>query len=145
VVLLEDLGALLGLLLALAGVVLTTATGDGRWDAVATLAIGVLLIGIAVLLAKETRSLLIGESATEDVIARIEAALTAEPGVQRVIHLRTMHLSPDQLLVAAKIAVNGCDSAAEVTRMIDGAQRRVRSAVDLDCTIYLEPDLDRGR
>jgi divalent metal cation (Fe/Co/Zn/Cd) transporter len=93
----------------------------------------------------ETRSLLIGESATEDVLARIEAALVDEPGVRRVIHLRTMHLSPEELLVAAKIAVDGADTAADVARAIDGAERRVRAAVDLECTIYLEPDLDRGQ
>jgi len=144
VVLLEDLAALLGLAFALAGVTLTTITGDGLWDGISTLAIGALLIAVAALLAVETRSLLIGESATEDVVARIEAALTAEPGVQRVIHLRTMHLSPDQLLVAAKVAVDGADSAADVARTIDGAERRVRAAVPLNCTIYLEPDLDRG-
>jgi len=103
----------------------------------------VLLISVAAVLAVKTRSLLIGESATEDMVARIEAALVAEPGVQRVIHMRTMHLSPDQLLIAAKIAVNGADTAAEVARLIDGAERRVRAAVDLECTIYLEPDIDR--
>ena len=143
VVLLEDLGALIGLAFALAGVTLTTITGDGVWDGVGTVAIGVLLISVAAVLAVKTRSLLIGESATEDMVARIEAALVAEPGVQRVIHMRTMHLSPDQLLIAAKIAVNGADTAAEVARLIDGAERRVRAAVDLECTIYLEPDIDR--
>ena len=144
VVLLEDLGALLGLLFALVGVTLTTVTGNGVWDAISTVAIGLLLISIAALLGMETRSLLIGESATEDVIARIDASLLAEPGVLRVIHMRTMHLGPDELLVAAKIAVNGADTAAAVARMIDGAERRVRAAVDLECTIYLEPDIDRG-
>ena len=143
VVLLEDLGALLGLAFALVGVTLATITGNGVWDGIGTLAIGVLLISVAGVLAVETRSLLIGESATEDVIARIEAALIAEAGVQRVIHMRTMHLSPDQLLVAAKIAVNGTDTAVAVAETIDGAERRVRAAVDLDCTIYLEPDIDR--
>jgi len=143
VVLLEDLGALIGLAFALAGVTLTTITGDGVWDGVGTVAIGVLLISVAAVLAVKTRSLLIGESATEEMVARIEAALVAEPGVQRVIHMRTMHLSPDQLLIAAKIAVNGADTAAEVARLIDGAERRVRAAVDLECTIYLEPDIDR--
>jgi cation diffusion facilitator family transporter len=144
VVLLEDLGALLGLALALVGVTLTTITGNGVWDGLSTVAIGLLLIAIAGLLGYETRSLLIGESATEDMIARIEASIVAEPGVHRVIHMRTMHLSPDQLLIAAKIAVDGAETAAAVARMIDGAERRVRSALDLECLIYLEPDIDRG-
>jgi cation diffusion facilitator family transporter len=143
VVLMEDLGALLGLAFALVGVTLTTITNDGLWDGLATLAIGVLLVVVAVLLGVKTRSLLIGESATEDVITQIETSLLAEPGVQRVIHMRTLHLSPDELLIAAKIAVNGADTAAAVARMIDGAEQRIRTAVDLECTIYLEPDIDR--
>jgi cation diffusion facilitator family transporter len=144
VVLLEDLGALLGLALALAGVALTTLTKDSLWDGLGTMAIGVLLVAVAAILGLETRSLLIGEAATEDVLERIEAALVEEPGVHRVIHMRTMHLSPDELLVAAKIAVDGADTAADVAKTIDGAEKRVRAAVDLECTIYLEPDLDRG-
>lgn len=143
VVLLEDLGALLGLVFALVGVTLTTITGNGVWDGIGTLAIGVLLIAIAVMLGIETRSLLIGEAATEEVQARIKAALVAEPGIRRVIHLRTMHLGPDHLLVTAKIAVNGTDPGAAIARTIDNAERRVREAVDLKCTIYLEPDIDR--
>jgi cation diffusion facilitator family transporter len=145
VVLLEDLGALLGLFFALVGVTLTTITGDSVWDSIGTLAIGVLLISVAWVLGIETRSLLIGESATDEVVAAIERALVDEPGVQRVIHMRTMHLSPDHLLIGAKIAVNGADTAATVARTIDGAERRVRAAVELECTIYLEPDIDRGR
>jgi divalent metal cation (Fe/Co/Zn/Cd) transporter len=104
-----------------------------------------LLISVAWVLGIETRSLLIGESATDEVVAAIERALVDEPGVQRVIHMRTMHLSPDHLLIGAKIAVNGADTAATVARTIDGAERRVRAAVELECTIYLEPDIDRGR
>ncbi|HEY0638472.1 MAG TPA: cation diffusion facilitator family transporter [Pseudonocardiaceae bacterium] len=144
VVLLEDFAALVGLLLALAGVTLTVVTGDGVWDGAATIGIGLLLIAVAALLGAETRSLLIGESATDDVLGRIETALVAEPGVQRVIHLRTLHLGPDELLVAAKVAVTGTDTAAQVAAMIDGAERRVRDAVELRCTIYLEPDIDRA-
>jgi len=144
VVLLEDLGALLGLGFALIGVALTTITGNGAWDGIATLAIGLLLVSIAIMLGMETRSLLIGESATEEVQARIKAALLAEPGVKRVIHLRTMHLSPDHLLITGKIAINGSDPGAAIARTIDSAERRIRAAVDLTCTIYLEPDIDRG-
>jgi len=143
VVLLEDLGALLGLGFALLGITLTTITDNGVWDGIGTLAIGMLLIAIAVMLGMETRSLLIGEAATEEVQARITAALVAEPGIRRVIHLRTMHLAPDQLLITAKIAVNGTDPGAAIARTIDNAERRVREAVDLKCTIYLEPDIDR--
>ncbi|GII91033.1 cation diffusion facilitator family transporter [Sinosporangium siamense] len=143
VVLLEDLGALLGLVFALFGVSMAVVTGDGRWDAVGTLMIGVLLAAIAVVLALETKSLLIGESAGPDVERRIVGALTGGPEVPRVIHLRTLHLGPEELLVAAKIEVAHDDSAAEIARGIDAAERRVRAAVPIARVIYLEPDLYR--
>ncbi len=141
VVLLEDLAALIGLVLALGGVGLTLLTGDGVWDGVGTLAIGVLLVGVAVVLAVETKSLLLGEGATPDVIRRIEAALVADPSVLRVIHMKTLHLGPDELLVAAKIAVVPTDSAAEVAADIDAAEARVRAAAPVARVIYLEPDI----
>jgi cation diffusion facilitator family transporter len=147
VVLLEDMGALLGLVFALFGVSLTLATDNGRWDAVGTAMIGVLLVLIALVLAVEMRSLLLGESANPEAVRRIEAALVGEPGsgVDSVIHLRTQHLGPDELLVAAKIAVNGADTAADIARAIDAAEERVR-AVEPACRVmYLEPDLHRDR
>jgi divalent metal cation (Fe/Co/Zn/Cd) transporter len=142
VVLLEDFGALIGLVLAMFGVGLTLITQDGRWDAAGTAAIGVLLVLIAAVLAVETKSLLLGESATGADVARIEAALVGE-GVPSVIHLRTMHLGPDELLVGAKIEVAATESAAEVAAAIDAAERRVRAAVPIATVIYLEPDLRR--
>jgi cation diffusion facilitator family transporter len=144
VVLLEDLGALIGLMFALVGVTLAVLTGDGRWDAVGTLAIGILLVLIAMVLARQTSSLLVNEAADPVMVERIRAALAEEPGVERVIHLRTAHLGPDELLVGAKIAVDGSAKAAEVARTIDGAEERVRAAVPYECVIYLEPDLYRG-
>jgi cation diffusion facilitator family transporter len=143
VVLLEDFGALIGLLLALVGVIMTLATGDGRWDAGGTAGIGVLLVIIAVVLSVETRSLLLGESAAGDVVDRIRDALVG-PGVSSVIHLRTMHLGPEELLVAAKIEVPGAATAADVARAIDDAEVRVRAAVPIAQVIYLEPDLRRA-
>ena len=109
VVLLEDLGALVGLVLALFGVGLTLLTDDGTWDGVGTVCIGVLLVVIAVVLAIETKSLLLGEGATADAVKRIEAALLADDSVRRIIHMKTLHLGPDELLVAAKIAVAATD------------------------------------
>jgi cation diffusion facilitator family transporter len=144
VILLEDFAALLGLLLALFGVGLTLLTHDGHWDAVGTGAIGVLLVAVAIVLAIEMKSLLVGESATPEHVEAISAALVG-PGVGSVIHMRTLHLGPDELLVAAKIGVDGADSAADVARAIDAAERRVRGAVPIARVIYLEPDLDRGR
>jgi cation diffusion facilitator family transporter len=144
VVLLEDFAALVGLALALLGVTLTLITDDGVWDGAGTVAIGLLLVSVAVVLAIETKSLLLGEGASRAAVADIEAALLAEPGVDRVIHMRTMHLGPEELLVAAKIAVPGADTAAEVARAIDAAEARVRAAVPIARVIYLEPDIDRA-
>jgi cation diffusion facilitator family transporter len=144
VVLLEDFAALIGLVLALFGVGLTLITNDGTWDGIGTVAIGVLLVCVAVVLAVETKSLLLGEGATPEAAARIEAALLADDAVQRIIHMKTMHLGPDELLVAAKIAVAPTDSAAEVARTIDAAETRIRAAEPVARMIYLEPDIDLG-
>ena len=141
VVLLEDAGALVGLVFALLGVTLAVVTGDGRWDGVGALAIGSLLLVIAVFLALEMSSMLVGESAVPEQTAAILAALESEPLVERVIHLRTLHTGPDELLVAAKIAVRHDDTAAAVASAIDGAERRVREAVPEARWIYLEPDV----
>jgi cation diffusion facilitator family transporter len=144
VVLLEDSAALFGLMFALVGVVLTVLTHNPRWDGAGTLAIGLLLVSVAIILSVETKSLLIGESAGIDVERRIVEALLGGPEVERVIHLRTLHLAPDDLLVAAKIAIAGDDTGAEVAAGIDAAERRVRAAIPIARVIYLEPDLDRG-
>ncbi|GIG24811.1 cation diffusion facilitator family transporter [Cellulomonas denverensis] len=140
VVLLEDFGALLGLVFALFGVGMTLGTHDGRWDAVGSAAIGLLLVAIAIVLAIETKSLLLGESASRRDVEAIKAALVGE-GVPSVIHLRTLHLGPEELLVAAKIEVTADESAAEVAHAIDAAEQRVRAAVPIARVIYLEPDL----
>ncbi|GAA3241914.1 cation diffusion facilitator family transporter [Nonomuraea helvata] len=145
VILLEDLGALLGLVFALFGVTMAVITGDGVWDGIGTLMIGVLLAVIAVVLAVETKSLLVGEGATPEMEAQIRTALESTPEVARIIHMRTLHLGPEELLVAAKIAVARDDTAAEVAHGIDEAERRIREAVPIARVIYLEPDLDRLR
>ncbi|WP_283138481.1 cation diffusion facilitator family transporter [Rhizohabitans arisaemae] len=141
VVLLEDLGALLGLIFALFGVSMAVITGDGVWDGVGTLMIGVLLAVIAVVLALETKSLLIGEGASPESEQRIVAALEGSPEVSRLIHLRTLHLGPEELLVAAKIAVRHDDTAAAIAAGIDAAERRIREAEPMARVIYLEPDI----
>jgi cation diffusion facilitator family transporter len=143
-VLLEDVAALTGLVFALAGVALTTITGDARWDGVGSLAIGVLLGCVAAVLAVEMKSLLIGESAGADTERRIVAAIEGGSEGNRVIHLRTLHVGPDTLLVAAKIAVAGSDSAVRIALGIDAAERRIRAAVPIAEHIFLEPDLYRA-
>jgi divalent metal cation (Fe/Co/Zn/Cd) transporter len=141
VVLLEDLGALVGLILALGGVGLALLTGDSVWDGIGTLCIGILLILIALVLAAETKSLLLGESAGTEETQKIEAALVDGETVTRIIHMRTLHLGPDELLVAAKIAVQHDDTATEIASAIDAAESRIRDAVPIARVIYLEPDI----
>lgn len=143
VVLLEDAGALIGLVLALGGVSLTLVTHDGRWDAVGSASIGVLLVGIAIVLAIEMKSLLVGESVSPRHQTAIAAALVG-PGVASVIHLRTLHLGPEQVLVGAKIEIDRAATGPEIAEAIDGAEERVRAAVPLEVIIYLEPDLRRS-
>ncbi len=144
VVLLEDLAALVGLVLALAGVGLSVVTDDPVWDGVGSLAIGVLLVAVAVILGIETKSLLVGESATRAAVDAIKQALVDGSDVTRVIHLKTMHLGPEELLVAAKIAVSPTLGLPEVARAIDAAEARVRAVEPIARQMYLEPDLDRG-
>lgn len=140
-VLLEDVAALSGLAFALIGVTLATITHNDKWDGAGSIAIGVLLGCVAVVLAVEMKSLLIGESASADVEAAIVAAIEAGPDVDGVIHLRTLHIGPDTLLVAAKIGVLHDDTAASVAAGIDAAEHRVRTAVPAAEFIFLEPDI----
>jgi cation diffusion facilitator family transporter len=141
VVLLEDFGALIGLVLALGGVGLALLTGDGVWDGIGTVCIGVLLVLIALVLAAETKSLLLGESAGTEQVKAIETAMVDGETVTRVIHMRTLHLGPEELLVAAKIAVRHDDTAAQVATAIDAAETRIRASVPIARVIYLEPDI----
>ncbi|HET7385258.1 MAG TPA: cation diffusion facilitator family transporter [Nocardioidaceae bacterium] len=141
VVLLEDSAALLGLTFALLGVGLSKLTGSGYFDVAGTTAIGLLLVAVAVVLGVETKSLLLGEAATPPVQRRIAEALTGTDGVVGLIHMRTQHLGPDELLVGAKIAVPGDVTAADVVACIDAAERAVREAEPTAAVIYLEPDL----
>lgn len=142
VVLLEDSGALVGLVLALGGVGLAVLTGDPVWDAVGTICIGVLLGVIAMILVVETKSLLVGEGASASLAHTITSSLVGGP-VERVIHLRTQYLGPEELLVAAKIAVPASLPTEAVAEAIDHAEARLRDAVPVARIVYLEPDLDR--
>jgi len=147
VVLLEDAAALLGLVFALFAVGMTLVTGNGLWDALGTAMIGTLLVLVAIVLAVEMKSLLVGEAATVDQERAIKAALEGdhESPVERVIHLRTLHLGPEELLVCAKLAVGRADFAYQVAAAIDAAEQRARESVPgLQLVIYLEPDIDRG-
>jgi len=139
VILLEDLAALIGLVFAFFGVVLTLITHNGIWDAVGSAAIGLLLIVVAGILAVEMKSLLVGEAATPDQVRAIEQAIRAGDEVADIAHMKTVHLGPEELLVAVKFAVNHDDSAADVARGIDAVEARIRAAVPIARVIYLEP------
>lgn len=144
VILLEDIGALLGLVFALIGVGLALLTGNAYWDVAGTAAIGILLVVIAVILAIEMSSLLVGEGASEDEVASIATAIAAGADIGRVIHMRTLYTSPEELLIAAKISVVNGQDADAVAAAINGAEERIRAAVPEATHIYLEPDIDRG-
>jgi cation diffusion facilitator family transporter len=143
VILLEDAGALVGLAFALIGVGLAVITGNGRFDAMGAMAVGTLLVVIAVFLGLEMTKMLVGESALPEEVAAIRAALESSDGVRRVIHLRTLHVGPDELLVAAKIAIAHNDTGAQIARDIDAAEKALRAAVPTATYVFLEPDLDR--
>ena len=141
VVLLEDAGALIGLVLALFGVTLTLLTDNGIWDGIGTAAIGLLLVAIAIVLALETKSLLLGEGANPEDIRKIEQAFLAGDGVERIIHMKTMYLGPEELLVAAKVAVPRSERADELAAHINEAEARIRAALPIARVIYIEPDI----
>lgn len=141
VVLLEDFAALVGLVIAFAGVGLTVLTGNSVFDGVATVMIGALLIVVAFVVGIEVKSLLVGEGASEEDVAKIEAALLASKDVGRIIHMRTLYLSPDEFMVGAKIDISPTATMQEVSVIVNLAERRIRQAVPAAKVIYLEPDI----
>ncbi|MFD4441559.1 cation diffusion facilitator family transporter [Nocardia sp. NPDC058519] len=141
VVLLEDAGAIIGLLFALMGVSLSVLTGNAVWDGIGTLLIGILLGVNAVILIVETKSLLIGEGATAKDDTAIRSALLADPRVERVIRMQTQYLGPQDLLINAEIALDAGLDITQVSEVIKAADLRIHAAVPNACTIYLEPDL----
>ena len=143
VVLLEDVGAEIGLVVALIGLSLAEATGNPRWDAAGSIAIGALLVVIAIILAVEMKGLLIGESASDADIDATQRAITGTPGVVGIIHLRTMHLGPEQLLVAAKVEFDHSFDVPRLAAAIDEVELALRTAVPSAHTVYLEPDIRR--
>ena len=144
VVMLEDIAALVGLVLAFAGVGLTALTHNAVWDAIGTLSIGVLLVAVAVILGIETSSLLVGEGATAQDNTNIAGAIKKTKGVEDIIHMKTLYLGPDELMVAAKIAVNAKATAKDIAEAIDSAELNIRKAVPAARVIYLEPDILRS-
>jgi cation diffusion facilitator family transporter len=143
VVLLEDSAALVGLVIALGGVVLAEATGNARFDGIGSLAIGVLLIAVAIVLVIEMGSLLVGEAARPEVVARIRSAIESFPTVQRCIHLRTEHLGPDEIVVATKVEFDPDLTIARLAATIDALEVDIRAAEPRATLIFVEPDVYR--
>jgi cation diffusion facilitator family transporter len=141
IVLFEDFAALVGLVFALLGVSLTLLTDNGYWDVAGTAGIGLLLVAVAVVLALETKSLLVGESADAEDLGLIESALHAEERVLAILSLKTVHVGPDSILVACKISVTPTDSARVLTETINSAERRIRAVVPEAVFIFIEPDI----
>ena len=144
VVLLEDTAALLGLVFAFAGVGLTVLTGNGIWDGIGTIFIGALLVLVAIILGIETKSLLVGEGATDEDLAKIENAITSSPEVEHLVHLKTMYLGPDEMLVGAKITLPAVTTLTDIALAINAVEARIREAVPIARVIYLEPDIFRA-
>lgn len=143
VVLLEDTGALIGLAFALLGVGLTVITGNPLFDALGTIMIGLLLVVIAIVLGIETKSLLVGEGAGQADYDRIVDAIEAGDEIEKIIHMKTLYLGPDELMVAAKIALNSNKPLREVADDIDAIEARIREAVPVARVVYIEPDVYR--
>lgn len=143
VVLLEDIGAEIGLVFALFGLTMGEITHNARWDAVGSLAIGILLVVIAGVLAVEMKGLLIGESADPLDVAKVRAAMEQAEPVRRVIHMRTEHIGPEEMLVAAKLEFDGSLTFAQLADAINATERKVREAVPTATVIYIEPDVYR--
>ncbi len=141
VILLEDLAALAGLVFALIGVSLAKITENGYWDVIGTAAIGLLLVTVAVILALETKSLLLGEAASPEAQGRIRTALEGTPGISKLIHMKTLHLGPEELLVAVKVGVEQDASAATIAESINAAERAIREVEPTAQVIYVEPDI----
>lgn len=144
VIVLEDIAALTGLVLALAGVSVAVITDDGIWDGAGTIAIGVLLIVVALLLGVEVKSLLVGEGATPADVRKIADAISEGHEVESVIHMKTLYLGPEELLVAVKVAMPATETVGDVAAAIDAIETRIRAAVSDARVIYIEPDVQHA-
>lgn len=141
VVLLEDVAALLGLVFAFFGVGLTVLTHNSLFDAIGTILIGLLLVAVAIVLGTEVKSLLVGEGASDEDVEKIENALVDVKNIERIIHMKTLYLGPDEFMIGAKVGVPGNMTVRELAVVVDAAERRIRAAVPAARIIYIEPDV----
>jgi len=141
VVVLEDIAALVGLVLAFFGVGVAVITRNGIYDGIGTVFIGLLLIVVAFILGIEVKSLLVGEGASPVDTVAIKAAALNGGDIEKIIHMKTLYLGPDEILVGMKVAVTGTSSAAAVAAAINAVESRIREAVPAARVLYIEPDI----
>ena len=144
VVLLEDAGAMVGLVAATCAISVSIITDNGVWDGVGSVFIGLVLGVIAIFLCIEMKSLLIGESASSKVRERLRAVIEADPRVARLIHDRTQHLGPDEVLVAVKVEFRQGLGVSELAAAVDDIEAAVRAELPEVGPMYVEPDLYRS-
>jgi cation diffusion facilitator family transporter len=138
VVLFEDVAALVGLLAALGGLLLSQLTGNLIWDGIGSIIVGITLFGVAYFLARKTKELLIGQSVTQTQRARIIEITESSPGIRRLVHMRTMHLGPEEVLVGMKIVVDDETKAKDATQFVDVLEARLRAEIPILKRIYVE-------
>lgn len=143
VVFLEDFAALIGLSVAIVALLLQHFTGILIFDGIASILIGIILAVVAFFLGNETRSLLIGESADPKLIYKINHILRDEENIERVIHMRSLQLGPEDILLAVKIEFNQRLNTKEISNLINGIEAEIRSEFPIIKKIYIEPDIYR--
>ena len=141
VVLLEDIGAMAGLAIALGAIVTASVTDNPVYDGWGTLIIGVLLFVIAAVLAREMKSLLIGEGLTEASQRKVVEIIEGHPQVASLAEIRTQHMGPDSVLIAANLTFTAGLAQREVAAAIDDIEAKLSDALPHALMIYLEPDL----
>ncbi len=147
-VVLEDSAALLSLVVAAVGLTLVQVTGSSLWDAVASAIIGAMLIGVAIVLALESYSLLIGESAPRDTEARVRGIVTCEAAVDRLVSLKTLYLGPRSMLTVLQVEFQDGLSTREIQAAVERVQGSVASAFRRSTSrdlVIVEPSTRRAR
>ena len=135
----EDSAAVVGLVLAAGGLVLQQLTGSPVWDGGASIGIGVLLVVVAVRLGLDSRDLLIGESADPRVLQMIRDEICSTPGVDDLLELLTMHLGPDHMIVAARVALDDELSADRAEDLADEIDRRLAQKLPVAAHVFIDP------
>ena len=135
----EDTAAIAGLLLALGGLILRQLTGSGVWDGSASIAIGVLLVLVALRLGRDSRDLLIGRAASDEQLRAIRAEIEGTPGVDALVELLTMHLGPDRLIVGARIDLSDDISASQAEAIADQIDSQLTAKLSVSPHVFLDP------